>query len=1416
MAGVVLSAAAIGVLSAPSPVAASGLGVLSWLSTSEQGPLGGATFEVFARATGFDLTVTDDDARDADPTPGRLALGGLPVYVSYTVCELIAPPGFESRSGCQVASLSGSSGGGFTFENQTVSVSTFTVTTPADDQLGTACLDPCTLREAIGAANGSQGSHDRIVFAIPNGQSKDIVPTSELPSISDPVTIDGLSEPGIRIVGGQAGAGANGLHIVPSGSGSVIRGLEISGFQGSGIWLEHTQDVVVGGQAPREANRLADNTNDGITLVGDVTSSGNQFLGSSLVGNGDAPIDLGNDGGQHGVGGHVGDASGPNHLQNPPILGAPTDYPLTTLPITASARASYTARVEVFWSSTCALYTTYAGQAEQLVGTLDVPTATGLGPPPPPTQMLFATPLTSGYLTATATTPDGTSELSTCTAVTAASDFVGRIGTQLIVGSEAYRPIGLDIYNANSNGWCWYRMDDPVPDGSPIPHTVLDDSLAAIGSGKNVIRAWFFQPLATTNGVRDWTAFDRTLASARTHGYKVIATLIDQWGDCGASTVPGYGYKDPNWYSTGYTQPDPAGTVSYRAWAQEVAARYQTDPTVLAWQLVNEPEVGHCDTAVPEPAATKLLHDFAKDVSGAIKAVDPNHLVSLGTIGSGQCGAQGTDFGTVMDVASVDLCEFHDDVSPNQLVPGDQWNGLRNRIDQCNALGKPLLVGELGVRPSDVAGTLADRAKVVSDKVCAQLTSGAAGVLLWAWDKNGSLLDNYDIGPSDPVLDVLSPWSDPDHTCAVSSEPSAPRQVVAAAGPGTASVSWVAPASDGGSPIVSYTVTTDPVGPGGPIVIPGATTTAQINLVNDVTYAVMVTATNATGAGAISNASDSVTPRVSALAPTTVAEDLPPGGTVTTPGGSPTPGAPVLAAVQVPAGGPVTIAVATGTTSPPAGFSFLGQQVVISAPNATIGAPLTLTFTLEGTLVTVPLTEIKVVRTEGGVQQPPLGNCSGTATATPNDPCVVTPPTRDPVTGDVTITVLTSSASTWNLAIDSTPPLVTIDGVSRPYVGATGASTLTWHANENGTYSVRLGGVDCSTGTVLASGTYATTPSPVDALMQATSLAIGSNQIRVCVTDAALNTGSTIATIVKDTTAPTVTSIALAGPSPTSALSVAWTVTFSEPVTGVAAANFTLIRVGVGGSPAITGVTGGGATWTVTASSGTGDWALEANLASRAGIVDLAGNPLANTLLGKIYQIDRVAPSVTITRPAAGAAYTLGATVNANFACADELVGSGIAMCTGTTVNGAPIDTTSIGPKTFTVIARDRAGNSAPKVASYSVIYPFNGFLGSVANPPTVNPIKAGISVPVSFSLGGNRGLAILAAGSPSVRAVDCTTHVPTGVSAPSTGALAYNSGTGRYSYTWQTNAAWAGTCQQLSLVLNDGTSHLAYFRLTK
>jgi subtilisin family serine protease len=84
--------------------------------------------------------------------------------------------------------------------------------------------------------------------------------------------------------------------------------------------------------------------------------------------------------------------------------------------------------------------------------------------------------------------------------------------------------------------------------------------------------------------------------------------------------------------------------------------------------------------------------------------------------------------------------------------------------------------------------------------------------------------------------------------------------------------------------------------------------------------------------------------------------------------------------------------------------------------------------------------------------------------------------------------------------------------------------------------------------------------------------------------------------------------------------------------------------------------------------------------------------------------VDVTPPTVTIGTPAEGAQYEQGSTVFAQYACSDSQ--SAVATCTGTRVNGAAIDTSTLGWKAFTVTATDFAGNQSQATHSYLLVPP--------------------------------------------------------------------------------------------------------------
>ncbi len=113
--------------------------------------------------------------------------------------------------------------------------------------------------------------------------------------------------------------------------------------------------------------------------------------------------------------------------------------------------------------------------------------------------------------------------------------------------------------------------------------------------------------------------------------------------------------------------------------------------------------------------------------------------------------------------------------------------------------------------------------------------------------------------------------------------------------------------------------------------------------------------------------------------------------------------------------------------------------------------------------------------------------------------------------------------------------------------------------------------------------------------------------------------------------------------------------------------------------------------------------------------------------------------------------------------------------------------------------------------------FDFAGFFEPVNNAPTVNRSNAGKAIPVKFSLGGDEGLSILAAGSPSSQKVSCDSAAPIDAIeqtvAPGGSALSYDAVTGVYTYVWKTDKQWKGTCRVLTVTLSDGTTQTASFK---
>ncbi len=214
---------------------------------------------------------------------------------------------------------------------------------------------------------------------------------------------------------------------------------------------------------------------------------------------------------------------------------------------------------------------------------------------------------------------------------------------------------------------------------------------------------------------------------------------------------------------------------------------------------------------------------------------------------------------------------------------------------------------------------------------------------------------------------------------------------------------------------------------------------------------------------------------------------------------------------------------------------------------------------------------------------------------------------------------------------------------------------------------------------------------------------------------------------------------------------------------------------------------------------------------------DVAGNETVVTHTLTVVAGDQAAPAIDLRSPLDGAVYLLGDAVQADYSCADEPGGSGLASCAGTVADGAAVDTGSVGERTFRVDAADAAGNSAVARSVYRVVYDFEGFLPPVRNRPGTNRRLAGLPVPIRFELDGDHGLDVVEEGWPRVAQIECGSGEEPADGEPARHPrwfkeLAFRTRKERYLFMWRTQRDWAGTCRQFMLKLDDGTVRRADF----
>ncbi|HXA18384.1 MAG TPA: lamin tail domain-containing protein [Thermoanaerobaculia bacterium] len=182
-----------------------------------------------------------------------------------------------------------------------------------------------------------------------------------------------------------------------------------------------------------------------------------------------------------------------------------------------------------------------------------------------------------------------------------------------------------------------------------------------------------------------------------------------------------------------------------------------------------------------------------------------------------------------------------------------------------------------------------------------------------------------------------------------------------------------------------------------------------------------------------------------------------------------------------------------------------------------------------------------------------------------------------------------------------------------------------------------------------------------------------------------------------DKTAPTVLSSLRANGNPTGAASVGFTVTFSEPVTSVDTADFSLTTTGLTGTSVTTVTPVNSSVYTVTVNTGSGtSGTIRLDVNAGASIADAVGNAFVGPFTGgETYTVDRNAPSVSSVVRVSGSP-TNAASVSFTVTFSGDVTGVDATdfQLTTTVVTGASVTTvTPVNAAVYTVAVNTGSGD---------------------------------------------------------------------------------------------------------------------------
>jgi mannan endo-1,4-beta-mannosidase len=340
--------------------------------------------------------------------------------------------------------------------------------------------------------------------------------------------------------------------------------------------------------------------------------------------------------------------------------------------------------------------------------------------------------------------------------------FVKTSGTRFTLNGEIFTPVGGNSYWVGLTELSTSDMHKAFADiagaGGTVVRTWGFNDVISPGSG-DFYQSWSGSTPTINTGPTGLENFDNVVAAAKANNIRLLVALTNNWNNYGGmdvyvNSIIGQGQPHDFFYT------DPRVMSAYKNYVKTFVERYEHEPTIMAWELANEPRCAGSTGVTSGKCTTATITKWASTMSAYIKSIDSNHLVAMGDEGFFNDpssplypyqGGEGIDFDANMKIKTLDFGTFHlypeswGQTTANSTGFGVEW--ITDHAAVMKSQNKPAIMEEFGIL--DIKST------AYPAWYSTILSSGLTGDLIWQAGSNLTngltANDGYAIYPWDPI-----------------------------------------------------------------------------------------------------------------------------------------------------------------------------------------------------------------------------------------------------------------------------------------------------------------------------------------------------------------------------------------------------------------------------------------------------------------------------------------------------------------------------------------------------------------------------------------------------------------------------------------------------------------------------------------